>query len=628
MCGINLLLDLNKSLSSAENIRLMSEATRHRGPDYQGLLTIEHPGRQVFIANNRLKIQDLGEQGNQPMQCGEKGRAGDRFTLSYNGELYNHYELKNELLQKGYLFRSTSDTEVLLYALAEWGENAVERLKGMFAFAFYDGVKEQLITARDRHGMKPLYYFSNEHYLLISSEIKGILASRLVKKELNDSQIPHYLHFRYAKKPQTFYRNIYELLPGHLLSHRAGESQPRITKTAFPAEAPYDVEQTSASLLQTVEEKLTDALFSHLETDRSPGMFLSGGIDSTLMLALLRNNSSYQIPDCFTIVNSEKEAAWGTQDYLWASRAAKKFDARHFPLEVGSSILQTFDTFIAEQDQPIGDSAAWLTSILSKEAINKNIHVILNGAGADELFGGYNRHAAFYTYLQHYSKLRPLFPWFKPLGNILPSGKINKLRKPLRLWKKILRDMDTSPSQTFLNFLSFNILSGTSNTGPEKEAGSFEEGWMMAALQHDRNNYLISDILALNDKASMRHGLEMRMPYLSDEVAGFAGSLPADLLMKNGPKWILAEILRKNGAEDFVKRKKEGFGLPFGLWVKEGKTEFMWSWLNNEENPLLQHLGKDSILHLLSMHKSGRDDFSQELFSIAVLGHWLENEFT
>ena len=627
MCGINLLLDRHKKLFSDEYIRLMSEATRHRGPDHQAWLTMEQEEYQLFIGNNRLRILDLSEQGHQPMQCGEEGRKGTRFTLSYNGELYNHYELKNELLQKGYSFRSTSDTEVLLYSLAEWGEAALPKLQGMFALAFYDKEKEQLLLARDPQGMKPLYYFSNDHYLIISSEIKGILASRLVAKELNTAQLHHYLQFRYAQKPQTFYQNIYELLPGHLLELKIGQATHEIKMEPISSGTVEGEEWNALSMLGTVEEKLTDALFTHLQADRTTGMFLSGGIDSTLMLALLRNNGSYHLPDCFTIVNSEKEAFWGTQDYLWASKAAKKYDARHFPLEVDATILHSFDSFIAEQDQPIGDSAAWLTSVLSKEATKNNVHVILSGAGADELFGGYNRHIAFYSYLQHYQKLRPLLPLLKPIGNALPAGRINHLRKPLRLWKKILKEMNVSPSETFLNFLSFHFLPDPLFQELEQEPGGFEEGWMMAALRHDRTNYLVSDILALNDKASMQHGLEMRMPYLSHGVSGFAHKLPAALLMKNGPKWILTEILRKNGGEDFVKRKKEGFGLPFGLWTKEGKTTFLWEWLQDKENPLLQVLDKKLIEQLLHQHKSGKEDFSQELFSLAVLGNWLAKEF-
>ena len=624
MCGINLLLDRQNRLTSDDPIRRMTEATRHRGPDAQAWLKVEEARQQLFISNNRLKILDLSEQGNQPMQCAEKGKKGERFTLSYNGELYNHFELKNELLRKGYCFRSTTDTEVLLYALAEWGEEVLSRLHGMFAFAFYDKQKSELLLARDRHGMKPLYYFHDRGYLIVSSEIRGILASQLVEKELNEEQIYHYLQFRYAQKPQTFFKNIYELLPGHQIKAHTGTSEIEIK--AFPVPKLQPVLTTEPDkLVQEVEERLTDALFSHLHTDRSVGIFLSGGIDSTLMLAILRNNSSYNLPDCFTIANSPAEAAWGTQDYLWAGRAAKQYDFRHHPLAIDASFLSSFQSFIAEQDQPIGDGAAWISAQLAHFA-GQQVQVVLSGAGADELFGGYNRHLAFYQYLKHYQKLRFLLPGLKPLAGVLPAGKWGALRKPLRLWKKVIRELEASPSQTFLNFLRFEIVEEQFTSSLQQEKGSFTEGWMQAALQHDRNNYLISDILALNDKACMQHSIEMRMPYLSEEVSSYAAALPASLLLAGGRKWILAEILKKHGGGAYVERRKEGFGIPFGLWVKQGKTDFLWDW-TSEDHLLFRFVKKVKILDMLRLHKSGKEDFSQELFSLAVLAHWLRKEF-
>lgn len=625
MCGINLLLDRKKQLLSDDCIRKMTEATLHRGPDAQAWLRIEQPGRQLFLGNNRLKILDLSEQGNQPMQCQEKGIEGQRFSLSYNGELYNHFELKNELLQKGYQFRSKTDTEVLLYALVEWGEKILSRLEGMFAFVFYDQEQDMLLLARDRQGMKPLYYYQNPDFLIVSSEIKGIFASRLLSKKLNERQLYHYLQFRYAQKPETFFQEVYELLPGHQLKLEGIKAEMEVKP--FPIAAATNLqEKDPASIVQAVEERLTDALFSHLHTDRNIGIFLSGGIDSSLMLALLRNNSSYNLPDCYTITNSPSEAAWGTQDYLWAARAAKQYDFRHHPLAIDASILNHFSSFVAEQDQPIGDGAALLSSHLARFA-GKQVSVVLSGAGADELFGGYNRHQAFYMYLRHHQKINILLPLLKPFENIFPAGRFNGLRKPVRLWKKLLRELDPSPSQTFLNFLSFQILEETFSNPLQQQSENFTEGWMMAALQHDRSNYLVSDILALNDKACMQHSLEMRMPYLSEEVSSYAAALPASLLMKNGRKWILAEIFKKNGGQAFVKRKKEGFGMPFGLWVKEGKTEFLWEWLHDPQHLLLQHLDAQSIRRLLSLHKSGKKDFTQELFSLAVLAHWLSKEF-
>ncbi|WP_017731050.1 asparagine synthase (glutamine-hydrolyzing) [Nafulsella turpanensis] len=626
MCGVNLVLDRKGQLKTDEAIRRMNAATRHRGPDAEDYVRLpDTHSTQLFIGSNRLKILDLGELGNQPMQCGEQGQAGERFTLSYNGELYNFPELKNELLQKGFTFRTRTDTEVILYALAEWGEAALPRFRGMFALAFYDQQTGSLLLARDRHGMKPLYYFNNESYLLVSSELRGLLASGLVPKILNEQQVYHYLQFKHAQKPFTFFQQVFELLPGHRLKWTAG--QPDIEISAWPQPAlPQITDYSPAALLENLEERLTDALFTHLQSDRPVGLFLSGGVDSTLMLALLQKNGS-QLPLCFTISNSQEEARWGTQDFLWAEKAANHYGVAHFPLEIGESLLEEFPSFASTQDQPIGDGAAWLTALLSRQA-QKRVQVVMSGAGADELFGGYNRHQAFYAYLKHYQKLQWLLPALRPTAGLIPPGLIPPLRKPFRLWKKLLNDLTPSPAQTFSNFVSFQFQDGLRQAELHNSSCNFTEGWMQSALQYDRQQYLVSDILALSDKASMQHSVEMRMPFLSEEVAPFAEALPPSVLMEKGRKWLLAEMLQNNGGRGYAQRKKEGFGLPFGLWVRKGKTDHLWQWLSDKNHPLQAFVESEKIQQLLQLHKSGKEDFSQELFSLLTLAHWLDHQFS
>jgi asparagine synthase (glutamine-hydrolysing) len=624
MCGINLLVDFQKQLSSDEAIRKMTGSLHHRGPDANASFCVGQGNKQLFIANNRLKIIDLSDAGNQPMQCNEGGKAGNRYTLSYNGELYNHFELKNELLRKGYTFHSNTDTEVLLYLLIEWGEAALSRLQGMFAFIFYDKETDRLLLARDRHGMKPLYYHSSDAYFLASSELRAIFASGLVAKKLNESQVYHYLQFRYAQKPQTFYQEVYELLPGHSLVWQTGSKAPELK--AYPA-PPKPVFEPSvpANLLKQLEERLTDALFSHLHTDRGAGLFLSGGVDSTLMLALLRKHSTYQLPVCYTISHKGKNSK-PTEDAYWAAKAASQYDAPHVPIEIDSALLEQFPAFIAAQDQPIGDSAAWLTSVLSQKAASQ-VKVVLSGAGADELFGGYNRHKAFYLYLQHFRRLQWLLPVLKSAGKVLPSGSGLPGGQQSRLIKKLLQDIDPSPAQTFQNFISFSAKAAKAGEEISNEHSPFEEGWMLAALQHDRRHYLTSDILALNDKAAMQNSLEMRMPYLSEEVSALAEALPASFIMQKGRKWILNQLLTANKGAAYVKRQKQGFGLPFGLWIKEGKTDFLWRWLEQTNHPLHRFIEAEHTRKLLQAHKSGKQDHSMELFSLSVLAHWLEKEF-
>lgn len=618
MCGIHLILDTTARLSH-ESIKRMANALHYRGPDALHIEEIHTATHKVFIAQNRLRITDIRPEADRLFQspCG-------RYILAYNGEIYNYRDLKVSLSAK-YTFRTNTDTEVLLYLLLEEGENCLARLNGMFAFIWYDKQEEKLLLCRDRFGMKPLYYAQNDSYLIISSEIKGILSSGLIQKKLNTSQIPYYLQYKFAQRPGTFFENIYEVMPGRYYTALPGQLLMEAGSMQFE-QAPIAV--AAEKVLPLIEETLVDAIKRHMPSEVPVGLFLSGGVDSTLILALAKEAGRSNLP-VFSVANAAADKAFGTNDYYYARLAARQYGAEYHELTISSHILDNFDSFVTHLDQPVGDGAAWLTFLLSEKA-KPYVKVILNGAGADELFAGYNRHWAYYQYLKHYNTLIKILPVLKKTAFTIPAGQKLPFRKPLRLLQKMLLQANESPEQTFSNFTShLNFTSNVPTNEPDILMNDAAiEYYLQKAFLHDQTHYLSADILSITDRMTMQHSLEARMPYLDLELVKLVNSLPAAFLLKNGKKWLLKNILTRKGGESYVKRAKEGFGMPFGVWLKTKNDRPFIQLLQDEENQLYQTLPFKQVEQMLQKHLSGKMDYSSELWTIVLLAAWIKSQFS
>ena len=519
MCGINLIINKGNSIDD-QVIQRMNTSLRHRGPDNASWEEFTFRGQQVFVGNTRLKIIDPDDRSDQPIISGD-----GNFLLSFNGEIYNYQDLKNQLIRLGVSFQTQSDSEVLLQWLINHGEKGISDLQGMFAFIFVDKRNNRLLLARDRHGMKPLYYTHTDDFFIASSEIKALLATNLIHKELNESQIPHYLQFRYVKDPETLFKNIFSLKPGHLLT----TDGTNFSEVCFTKKESFAIPKTQEAIVHQTETLLTDALMNHLHADVPVGLLLSGGVDSTLLLALARENGKQHLPT-FSIGMNPKEKSFGTQDGAFAKKAATMYGADHHEIRIGHDILSHLEEHILHMDQPIGDSASLLTDLISKEA-GQTVKVTLTGAGADELFAGYNRHMAFYQYLNK-ARFFPRNPHLlKGTSSLLSTGFDHPWRKKFRLVKRLMKNLHNDPQQTYLNFLSFD----TFRDFEKLDKTLIQEKELLQwALDHDRENYLVSDVLMLSDQMSMRNSLEFRMPYLDADLTGFIYQLPAELLMK---KW-------------------------------------------------------------------------------------------
>jgi asparagine synthase (glutamine-hydrolysing) len=613
MCGINFIIDNTASIDSSI-IKQMASATKHRGPDETIAKSYKTAGRTYHVAANRLKITDQTAVASQPFLS-----ADGRYILVFNGEIYNFAELKNQLLAIDVRFSSQSDTEVLFHWLINHGEDGIAALNGMFAFIFLDLQSQQLLVARDRFGIKPIYFANNDRFLLVSSEIQPIVHSSLITKELNTDQVQHYLMFKYVKPPHTFFRWVKELLPGQQLAWKKGEMQ---IKHWYAA--PHTHKQLSPEA-ETVEHLIRNSLLNQLQAPVPLGLLLSGGVDSTLLLAIARDEG-YTMPT-FSIVNHSMDRSFGTNDYKYARLAARHYGSEHHETVLDRSILDQFDGMIAQMDQPIGDSSFLMTSEICKlAAANCGIKVLLSGAGADELFGGYNRHWAFYQYLKYRSWLVRLAPLGRSISALFPSRFTSPWRKSLRLLTKMAQNIDASPEQTYVRFLAFDELAADFKWNGEC---SFEtqSQWMGWAMSHDLQNYLVADVLALSDKASMRHGVELRLPYLDNEIVQYIKNCEPSAVLNRGRKWLLRDLLIQREGKVFANRRKEGFGLPLGSWLTEARVKHLWEFLDRDDHLVFQFLDKGWLNQLLSDQQKGSADHGPFLWSVLVLAHWLNRNF-
>lgn len=601
----------------------MMQVSGHRGPDAAHTLYWQDPHQQLWLGGQRLKITDLNDRADQPMVSPD-----GRYGLLYNGELYNFYELRNQLLTKGEVFTTQSDTEVILKMLIRQGQAALPRFEGMFALAFYDRVEESLLLARDSCGIKPLYYAENDQHFMVSSSSKSLIASGLVHTEIDPQQIDHYLYFRYPQKSHTLYRNIQALTEGSCLLYTP--AQPARIEPFIPAPSgtAFPVCDTTA-LLKETETLLKDAVLRHIATDVPTGLFLSGGVDSTLLLALIKAESAHPVPT-FSLVNDPEEKNFGTQDYHYSRMAARQYGSYHTEVPLSLGLFEEhFEAFVQRMDQPVGDSGAMMTYLLSQEA-RKRVKVVLSGAGADELFGGYNRHGAYYQYLRHYKAISSVSRLGKKLATYLPTGFPHPLRKSFRLTKKFAQSLSEDPEATFLHFTGLAALGNPKGESPHQllspSTPDFVEHYLSLALQHDQHHYLIEDVLQLSDTASMAHSLELRVPYLDAPLVRYAQSLPATFRLGQGKKWILRQLLNQHGGQPFTRRSKEGFGLPFGHWLRDRSSPLISHYLEDPQQPVYQIVAHDLVLRLLSKHRGGQHDYSAELWSLLLLSTWLSQQ--
>lgn len=588
----------------AENFKKMNALITHRGPDDEGYFMEDH----VQFGFKRLSIIDL-ECGHQPLSY-----ENDRYWIIFNGEIYNHVELRKELVEKGYEFATESDTEVIIALYSDMKEEAVKRLRGMFGFVIWDKVEQQIFGARDHFGIKPFFYLEQGEKTYFASEKKSILSAQ--KGELDAKSLQHYLSFQYVPEPDTMTENVKKLEPGHFFTQKPGQAM-KIQSYWKPTFRP--IKSTEDQIIKDIRNVLIDSVNVHMRSDVPVGSFLSGGIDSSFIVSLAKqvnpNLKTFSVGferNGFSEVDVAKETA----DALGLENISHIISPEEF--------VQELPRIIWHMDDPLADPAAVPLYFVAREA-RKHVKVVLSGEGADELFGGYNIYREPESLRVFQSIPGPVKGALKALSGILPDGFKGKSfieRGATPLEQRYIGNakmFEEAEKRSLLPQYKPN-LGYTDVTAPiYRQSADYDAVTKMQNI--DIHTWLRGDILLKADKMTMAHSLELRVPFLDRKVFDVASSIATDQKIKNNTtKYVLRKAAEGIVPDHVVNRKKLGFPVPIRHWLKDE----LYDWAVN----LIQVSGTDYLfnkqeaLRLLQEHVGNKKDNSRKIWTILVFMIW------
>ena len=641
MCGIvgfkssNQFQDLKAFLPAA------SESLAHRGPDDCGMFLDETSG--VGLAHRRLSIIDLSSAGHQPMAA-----ADGKLHVSYNGEIYNFMAIRKTLMDCGQRFTSTSDTEVLLKAYLQWGADCLKRFIGMFAFAIWDGRNRTLFLARDRLGIKPLYYYlsQDQRTLIFASELKAIMAFGSRFKDLDPEAIPLFLHYQYVPTPGTIFKNTFKLLPGHYLIYSDGIAQIQ-PYWQLPG-APHAANGSGSSeedYLQQLDDLLTRAVSDRLISDVPLGALLSGGIDSSVVVALMQKVSS--TPARTFSIGFEEQ---GYNEAPWAAKIAEHLKTKHTELYVSvKDALDVIPHLPDFYDEPFADSSAIPTYLVS-HLTRQNVTVALSGDGGDEQFAGYVRYWSTKAMATGFTRFPETFRKVLSLAlDSVPSSWAEKCYRPLHRflpqslrvanfhdkWQKLIKLMSrTEVSELYrmtICLWSADEIAGllTLPLPESRYEESFRQtvDWPLLArlMRVDQQTYLPDAMLTKVDRASMAASLEVRVPLLDHRVVEFTAGLPEDLKFRHGTgKYLLKKLLAKYLPPELFERPKMGFGIPIDQWLRSELKPLLMDYLSTDRLKKEGLFNTKNVEQKINEHLSGRTNHQYRLWSLLMWEMWRE----
>ncbi len=563
----------------------MVEATAHRGPDGQQTKHFQFGEVHMALGHNRLAIQNKEDEASQPISD-----SNSRYWMVFNGEIYNHAALRKILTEKGTQFRTHSDTEVLLQWLIRFGAAKLHELEGIFSCIFLDVETKDVLVFRDRWGVKPLFFYATDNGIIFSSEVSGILQSGLGRPDLNLSGVKNLLRHRYLPEGETMYQEVFEVPAGKVgLWHTSSNSiqWDSMAQKSFPVPT-------------SLKQALAEAVDVQLQAAVPVGIMLSGGVDSTLLAVIARQELQTK-PICFSIATERSE------DQIWAQKAAEKLNMQLETIFLGPSDFQDFLQFSASLSQPVPDPAVWLTYRLCKRAKELGVKALLSGAGADELFGGYRRHQAFAWYfLLRKSHLWPVFKKLLPLVAPLAGQKIGH----------ILGQVSNNPADTFKQMSGNQFPEFKDPFAQETEAADFN---MSAALAFDQQYYLKKDVLVTADLGGMMAGVEVRVPFLDSAVVNWAQhNYPSAAELRKQTKPALKSLLHDMGLPAFANRKKAGFGVPIDSWMQHPNNQMLVKELVSSQSQVAEMLGFNVCNQVLNAHGS-----PMEKAALVMVEGWL-----
>lgn len=594
-------------------VHSMCEVIRHRGPDDEGIRV--EPG--VGLGMRRLSIIDLST-GNQPIHNEDR-----TIWVVFNGEIYNYRELRAELEGAGHRFYTSSDTETIVHAYEQWGEAAFRRLRGMFGIAIWDQRQRTLWLARDRAGIKPLHYVETAGRLYFGSEVKSLMAAGAVDREIDLEALDHYLSFLYAPRNRSMFKGVRKLPPGHWLRWKNGRMEVR-QFWQIPSEETFRGSDREAA--DALYDVLAGAVRSHMVSDVPLGAFLSGGIDSSLVVGLMAEASNRPVKT-FSIGFDEPQF-----DELEPARTvAAHFGTDHHEFVVRPDGLSILDRLIDHFDEPFADSSAIPTWYVS-EIARRHVTVVLSGDGGDELFGGYDRYLP-HPRVERFDRL-PL-PGKRRVAEavwpLLPHGTRGK---------NFLRHVARDDGGRYLDSIAFfqpdekealyTPEVRTALRGAAGERALSRHFSRFAALplhsrmmRFDFETYLPEDVLTKVDRMSMAHSIESRVPLLDNMVIDFAATLPSSLKIRNGRrKHILKEAAARLLPATVLNRRKQGFGIPIGVWFRGGLADVFSDVLASPRTRQRGYFQPGFVDRIVGEHLAGKRDHTLRLWQLLVFELW------
>ncbi len=606
MCGIVGQLNFDLSPVSPVILKRMTDALFHRGPDGEG----QWIDRNIGFGHRRLSIIDTSSAGHQPMST-----ADNRFVLTYNGEIYNFKELRIELETKGYLFRSQTDSEVVLYALAEWGSDALLKFNGMFALAFWDRQEKSLLLARDRYGIKPLYYFQNEKTLIFGSEQKAILEQPSFDRQINKEALLEYFTFQNIFTDQTLLKGINLLQPGHFATLDFENDRKELKKIRFwdyhfrEPESPGEKEE----YLEELDRLFKQAVNRQLVGDVELGSYLSGGMDSGSITAIAAQSFPYlKTFTCGFDLSSASGIELAFDERTKAEAMSAKYKTEHYEMVLKAGDMERCLPKLAwHLEEPrVGQS---YPNFYASKLASKFVKVVLSGAGGDELFGGYPWR--YYRSAKAKNFQQYVDDYYLYWQRLIPNSIISRVFAPV--WNDV---KDVWTRDIFENVFSnhFNSL--------EKP-----EDFINHSLYFEAKTFL-HGLFVVEDKLSMAHSLETRVPFLDNDLVDFALQCPVALKLNNlgevvrlneneagrkpnqyfqktnDGKQILRDMMSRYIPKDIIEAKKQGFSSPDASWFKGESLDFVKSVVFDQKSRMYNFMDRNSVAQLVQEHLDGREN--------------------
>ncbi len=623
MCGIAGFTRFFDPTGDLSSLRKMGDKIAHRGPDAHG----EYLDEGIGLSHRRLSIIDLSKAGNQPMFSSD-----GNLVMVFNGEIYNFIELRDELEQKGYIFKTKTDSEVILALYQFEGRACVNKLNGMFSIALWDKHKQELFLARDRLGKKPLYYYHNQKQFIFGSEIKAILEIESVPREVRHDAIYDYFVYQYVPESKTIFNNIHKLAPGHtLVINKKGLDIQQYWDVSFNQLSTSSEEELTSGLLDIIQASTKQRMIA----DVPLGAFLSGGVDSSGVVALMAKNSQDPVVTCSIGFDSKKY-----DEIQYAKKVADQYKTTHHELTVKENILDSLEYITRFFDEPFADQSLVPTYFVSQLA-RKKVTVALAGDGGDENFAGYGK----YGIDQTENSLRNKIPGFAR-HHLLPPFVNSLTASPFRLLNRVgtlFNAMSKSPAEGFYltnTFMTDYMWNRLANDVLKKNIGEYHpslqtmdyyqaadtEDHLSSVLYTDIKTYLVGDILVKVDRMSMANSLEVRAPLLDYRVVEYAARIPSSLKLHNSEKkYILKKAFTPLLPNDILYRKKMGFSVPLASWLRNELKSICEVKLFKPENGLSNFFKIAEINKIWHEHQQGARDHSTTLWSLLMFELWWGN---